>query len=113
VPTLQVKDSITKAVTQEACTNEDKGDLFYQTFFPTHTALPAPAPTKPYPTLLWEYETVTDEQIHQAIRKMKPWKAMRFGMVPNLVFVHAQELLIPHLSPIFQATDTLKVYPSD
>ena len=35
VPTLQVKDPIMKAVTQEARTNEEKGELFYQTFFPS------------------------------------------------------------------------------
>ena len=81
VPTLQVKDPTTKVVTREACTNKDKGDLFYQTFFPTRTALPAPAPTEPYPPAKWEYEPVTDEQ-------MKPWKAMRSGTVPNSVFVH-------------------------
>jgi hypothetical protein len=92
VPTLQVKDPITKAVTQEACTNEDKGDLFYQTFFPSRTAPPAPVPMEPYPPAKWEYEPVKDEQIHRAIRKMKPWKATRSGTVPNSVFVHAREL---------------------
>jgi hypothetical protein len=35
VPTLQVKDPITKAVVQEADTNKEKGELLYQTFFPT------------------------------------------------------------------------------
>ena len=44
---------------------------------------------------------------------MKLWKATRLGMVPNLVFVYAQELLVPHLDPIFRATDTLKVYSSN
>ena len=86
---LQVKDPIMKLVTREACTNEDKGDLFYQTFFSTWTALPAPAQTEPYPPAKWEYKPVTDEQIHWAIRKMKPWKSTRSSMVPNLVFVHA------------------------
>ena len=98
---LQVKDPITKAVIQEACTNEDKGELFYQTFFPIRTAPPATAPTEPYPPAKWEYEPVTDEQIQWAIRKMKPWKATRLGTVPNSVFVHVWELLIPHLGPIF------------
>ena len=68
---------------------------------------------EPYPPAKWEYEPVTDEQIRRAIKKMKPWKATRSGTVPNSVFVHARELLIPHLGPIFRATDTLKFYPSD
>ena len=113
VPTLQVKDPVTKAVTREACTNEEKGELFYQTFFPVRTAPPAPAPIEQYPPAKWDYEPVTDEQIHRAVKKMKPWKATRSGTTPNSVFVHARELLVPHLGPIFRATDTLKVYPSD
>jgi hypothetical protein len=113
VPTLQVKDPATKVVIQEARTNVEKGELFYHTFFPPRTAAPAPMPDEPYPPPKWEYQSVTDEQIHRAIRKMKPWKATRTGTVPNSVFVHARELLVPHLGPIFRATDTLKVYPDD
>ena len=44
---------------------------------------------------------------------MKPWKATRTGTVPNSIFIHAWELLVPHLGPIFHATDSLEVYPSD
>ncbi|KDR65911.1 hypothetical protein GALMADRAFT_81367, partial [Galerina marginata CBS 339.88] len=64
-----------------------------------------------YPPPKWEFEPVTDEQIHRAIRKMKPYKATRSGTVPNSVFTHARELLIPHLGPIYRATDTLEHYP--
>lgn len=59
VLTLQVKDPVMRVVTWEACTNADKGDLFYQTFFPVQTA---PVPIKPYPPAKWEYKPVTDEQ---------------------------------------------------
>ena len=44
---------------------------------------------------------------------MKPWKATRSGMIPNAVFVHARDLLVPHLGPIYRATDSLKTYPED
>ena len=44
---------------------------------------------------------------------MKPWKATRLGTIPNAVFIHARELLVPFLGPIFRATDTLKIYPED
>jgi hypothetical protein len=68
IPTLQVKDPITKCVTQEARTNKEKGRLLYQTFFPRRTAPPAPVPDEPYPQAKWEYVPTTDEQIHQAIK---------------------------------------------
>ena len=45
--------------------------------------------------------------------KLKPWKATRSGTIPNTVFIHARELLVPFLGPIFRATDTLKMYPED
>ena len=44
---------------------------------------------------------------------MKPWKSMRSENTPNSIFVHARELLIPHLVLIFGATDTLKQYPNN
>ena len=44
---------------------------------------------------------VTNEQIHQAIKKVKLYKATRSGTVPNSVLIHAREELIPHLGPLF------------
>ena len=44
---------------------------------------------------------------------MKPWKATQLGTIPNVIFIHAWELLVPYLGPIFRATDTLKLYPED
>jgi hypothetical protein len=44
---------------------------------------------------------------------MKPYKATRTETIPNSVFVYAREVLVPHLGPIFRATDTLKIYPDD
>ena len=113
IPTLVVKDSTTGRVIREAVTNEEKGRLLYQTFFPRRTAPPVPAQQEPYPPAKWEYMPTTDEQIHRAIRRMKPWKATRTETIPNAVFVYARELLVPYLGPIFRATDTLKVYPDD
>ena len=61
----------------------------------------------------WKYIPVTDEQIHRAIKRMKPWKATQSGTIPNAIFVHTRELLVPHLGLIFRATDTLRTYPDD
>jgi ribonuclease HI len=113
IPTLHVKDPVTRQVIQEACTNEEKGKLLYQLFFPKRTAPPVPVQREPYPQAKWEYTPTTDEQIHRAIKRMKPWKATRSGTVPNAVFVYARELLVPYLGPLFRATDTLKLYPDD
>jgi hypothetical protein len=70
IPTLQVKDPVTKEIIREAADNESKGKLFYETFFPP----PNPATTTvpqdfQYPPPRWTFTNITDEQIHRAIKK--------------------------------------------
>ena len=61
----------------------------------------------------WEYTPTTDEQIQRAIKQMKPWKVTQLGTIPNAVFIHARDILVLVLGPIFRATDSLKIYPED
>src|ERR1700733_3729606 len=56
---------------------------------------------------------VLDEQIHRAIKKMKPYKATRSGTIPNSVLIHAREELVPHLGLLFRATNMLMYYPQE
>ena len=88
IPTLQVRDPITKQVVKEACTNTEKGQLLYQAFFLKRTAPSAERTNTIDTQAKWEYKYTTDEQIHRAIKRMKPWKATRSGTVPNAVFIH-------------------------
>src|SRR5882757_3402188 len=44
---------------------------------------------------------------------MKPYKATKSGTVLNLVLIHAREELVPHLGPLFRATNTLQYYPQE
>lgn len=99
VPTLQVKDPVTKQVVHEAADNESKGKLFFKTFFPTRPAVSSVPPNPKYPPPKWEFQNITNEQIDRSIKKMKPYKATCSGTVPNCVFTHAQEMLVPHLGP--------------
>jgi hypothetical protein len=51
IPTLQVKDPITKQVTKEAVDNKSKGQLFYETFFlPPNPEMPPIPRDYQYPT---------------------------------------------------------------
>jgi hypothetical protein len=114
IPTLQVKDPVTKRVTKEAADNASKGRLFYDAFFPpTNPALTPPPENFRYPPPRWSFQNLTDEQVHQAIKKMKPYKASRLGAVPNSVLIHAREELVPHLGLLFYANNTLKFYPQE
>ena len=114
IPTLQVKDPITKQVMREAADNKSKGQLFYDTFFPPPNPNTTAVPDNfHYPAPRWTFMNITDEQIHRAIKKMKPYKATRSGTVPNSVFINAREELVPHLGPLFRATNMLQYYPQE
>jgi Reverse transcriptase (RNA-dependent DNA polymerase) len=114
IPTLVVKDPVTKRIIREATENESKGKLLYETFFPAPNPATPPVPSYyHYPPPCWTFMNITDEQIHRAIKKMKPYKATRNGTVPNCVFIHAREDLVPYLGPLYRATNTMKFYPPD
>ena len=114
IPTLQVKDPTTKRVIKEAVNNDSKGWLFYETFFPPANPITDPTlQNYQYPPPRWKFENISDEQIHRAIKKLKPYKASRKGTVPNSVLTHAREDLVPYLGPLFRATNSLEYYPQD
>jgi Reverse transcriptase (RNA-dependent DNA polymerase) len=112
IPTLQIKDPVTKKVIYEATDNASKGQLFYETFFPPPNLTIAPIlenPTYPH----WNFTNITDKQIHRAIKKMKLHKASKKDTVPNSVFIHARKDLIPQPGPLFRAMNTLEYYSQE
>ena len=113
IPTLTVKDPITKQVVKEARTNEEKWKLLYQELFAKITAPLTNNTDYTYVQEKWAYTPTTDEQIHRAISRMKLWKATCSDSIPNVVFVHARHLMVPYLGLIFRATDMLEIYPED
>ena len=75
IPTLLVKDPITKIFIKEARSNIKKGQLLYQVFFPKRSAPPIKIGNYHITQEKWVYTHTTDDQIHRAIRRMKLWKA--------------------------------------
>jgi len=56
---------------------------------------------------------ITDNQIHRAIKKLKPYKASRKEMIPNSVLIHTREDIVSYLGPLFCTTNSLKYYPQE
>jgi Reverse transcriptase (RNA-dependent DNA polymerase) len=105
---------VTKRVTREAADNDSKGLLFHEMFFPPPNPAIPPIPQNfNYPTALWDFTNVSNEQIHFAIKNLKPYKASKSGSVPNSIFTHAREVLVPHLGPLVRATHLLDYYPQE
>ena len=113
VPMLQVVDPTTKRVLREATTNVEKGKLLFETFFPAKPGESSVPVDTIYPPPKWTFENITDEQIHRAINKMQPYKATRVGTAPNCVLKNTSHILVPHLAPLFRATNNLGYYPAD
>jgi ribonuclease HI len=114
IPTLKIKDPITKRVIREATDNASKGRLFHETFFPPPNPATPPIPQNyPYPTPRWAFTNITNDQILHAINKLKPYKASKSNSVPNSIFTHAREALVPHLGPLFRSTHSLRYYPQE
>jgi len=113
IPVLEVKDAVTKRVKHRASNNDQKSKLFFETFFPKRTEQPKDEGNVCYPPPKWKFQTTSNEQIDRVIRTMKPYKASRSDSAPNSVFTRNRELLVPHLGPLYRATDTLKYYPDD
>ena len=111
VPVLRVRETGTRRVQEEAVSNAAKARMFYKLFFPPKPLVSSVPIDFTYPEPKWKHETVSDDQIADAIHKLKPKKASKPGSVPNAVLINAGELLAPHLGPLFRATDTLKWYP--
>jgi hypothetical protein len=53
-----------KRVVHEAVTNAEKGQLFFETFFPPKPAISTVPEDTPYLRPRWAFENITDEQIH-------------------------------------------------
>jgi ribonuclease HI len=116
IPTLKIKNPVTKSIIKEASTNKEKGDLFYETFFPVTRPRQDNRPTEEdphYPEPKWKFKNITNDQIARAIDRMKHNKATKHDTIPNSVFKHAKEYIIPHIGPLFRATFSLKYYPPE
>jgi hypothetical protein len=114
IPTLQIRDPVTKRVIAEAVDDDSNGRLFFENSFPPAKPITDPIPQDHrYPPPRWKFKNITSEQVHHAIKKLKPYKASRKGTVPNSVLMHAREDLVPHLVPLFRATNSLEYYPQE
>ena len=93
--------------------NEAKSKVFHKTFFPLpQQAMQIPA-NFPYPPPAFICPSISDSSIHEAITNLKEHKASGPDMIPNEVFLHCRNELIPFLGPIYRATFDLSYYPDD
>lgn len=93
--------------------NAHKSELLYNVFFKPPPENDFVEPNYEYPNPVCEFTLTTDPQIHRAIEKLAPFKAPGLNGVSNVVFKKCADLLVPQMGPIFRATFTLGVYPTE
>ncbi|KAJ6450598.1 hypothetical protein C8R45DRAFT_848887, partial [Mycena sanguinolenta] len=97
-----------------AATNSRKSEWMVQEFYPKRGEdATDPLDDTQYPEPMWEYETLSEALLHQAITKMKPWKATRSGTFPNCLYKFCAGLLVPRLCKIYRALDIHQHEPAD
>ncbi|CDO75057.1 hypothetical protein BN946_scf184757.g12 [Trametes cinnabarina] len=89
--------------------NADKGAEFHKTFFLPPSA--AGVPEGPFPKPRFSFRPITDEQVRQAIRSLRAFKAPGPDAIPNEVYKHCVDTVAPILASLFRATFTLSYYP--
>ncbi|KAE9399071.1 hypothetical protein BT96DRAFT_821076, partial [Gymnopus androsaceus JB14] len=111
VPELEVKDE--NGRTTRLTANVDKAEAFKAAFFPDAPGVLLVPEGAVYPKEAWSFRPPMNHQFANAIKRMKPYKATRPGSIPNVLFLKANEFIIPHLGPIYRATFTLRYFPDD
>ncbi|KAF7346431.1 RNA-directed DNA polymerase from transposon X-element [Mycena sanguinolenta] len=97
-----------------AATNSRKSEWMVEEFYPRRgEGATDPPVDAEYPDPMWAYEPISEALLHQAIAKMKPWKATRSGTLPNSVYKFCADLLVPRLSKIYRALDIYQHEPED
>jgi hypothetical protein len=92
--------------------NASKSAALHCTFFYEPPEEDGVDPNQEYLPPKWNFELIQDEQIHRAVKKLNPFKAPGLSGMPNVAIKKCAHLLVPFLGPIFHATFSLKIYPT-
>ena len=94
-----------------ATDNSDKAKALTNAFFPP-PPLQSIIPDSVYPEPLKARGSFSRNDICNAVRKLKPYKAPGEDCIQNIVLQHCIEAIIDHLYYIFRAVLELDAYPS-
>ncbi|KAJ7173826.1 hypothetical protein C8R46DRAFT_825480, partial [Mycena filopes] len=112
VLTLRRKDE--RGGEEAAASNAEKAEWMVKEFYPGRGAGARDPPADTiYPSPMWKYQPISEQQLKQVIDKMGPWKATHSGTFPNCVYKQAASLLVPRMARIYRALDVYKFEPDD
>lgn len=92
---------------------EEKSNLLFRSFFAEQLEYEKPPKKYKYPTALFRYSPITNQQIHKAIQKLSPYKAPGANGILNVVLIKLAEVIVPIIGPLFRASIRLKYVPQE
>ncbi|KAJ7362928.1 hypothetical protein DFH08DRAFT_630807, partial [Mycena albidolilacea] len=113
IPTLVKRQGGRQDVIATAETDEEKCAWLRTEFFPPRMLVSSVPPDPVFPPPAWVWKPVSDDLLHRAAEKMKPYKATFPESIPNCVIKQCTNLLIPFVGPIFRSLDKLGHFPDD
>ncbi|KAJ7639657.1 hypothetical protein DFH06DRAFT_922415, partial [Mycena polygramma] len=91
--------------------NEEKTRWLRQEFFPPKMPVSSVPADPVYPAPAWTWKPLSNKILHDAIARMKPYKATLPGTPPNCVFQECANILVPFLGPIYRSLQELEHFP--
>ncbi|KAJ7347815.1 hypothetical protein DFH08DRAFT_936603 [Mycena albidolilacea] len=104
IPTLVKCQGGRQDIVTMAETDEEKCAWLRTEFFPPRMTVSSVPPDPVFPPPAWEWKPVSDDLLHRAAEKMKPYKATFPESIPNCVIKQW---------PIFRSLDKLNHFPDD
>jgi hypothetical protein len=111
--TLQVKDPITKKSHPQSEGKHKQRETLPQDLLPTAKPNNTHTTKHPLPTTMMDLHQHNRRTNTQSNQEDETIQGHKTDTIPNCIFIQAREDLIPHLGPLFQATNTLKHYPPE
>jgi len=93
-------------------TNADKSEVLKDAFVLGPVSDIAQHAEADYADPKFKYKPITNTQIRHAISWLGLYKAAGADTIANIIFIQCTDLLVPHLGPLYRATFSLRVYPS-
>jgi len=87
----------------QANTNQDKGCILVEGFFPAKPSIDSTLASCTYLPKCKSIGTITAEQIHIQLKKLKPYKDPGPDGILNIVLTKSADLIIERLTHIYQA----------
>src|SRR6201996_1194005 len=111
IPNLKVKNNCGQE--EILTTNGEKCLALFNNFYPPSDPQEHIPDDFEYPPPKFKFKKITETQVRRAIQRTKPFKVPGRNQIPNVIYKKCENLLVPYLVKIYNATFKYKVCPDE